>query len=147
MNEGDRKRPLWKCPKCGHEFVTRNIWHSCGRYKLADHFVDRPIELRKTFDRYVEVAQSYGPVTVYAQKTRIVIQGRVRFAGAVVRKNWLDASMWLKKEVNHHLLVRTEDFGSLGYGCHFRLCKPEDIDKDLIEFMKEAYAIGQQEEL
>src|SRR5262245_60334656 len=134
-------------PKCGHDFVTRNIWHSCGRYELADHFVNRPIELRKTFDRYVEVAQSYGPVTVYSQKTRIVIQGRVRFAGAVVRKNWLDASMWLKREVKHRRLVRTENFGPLGYGCHFRLCKPEDIDRDLIEFMKEAYAIGQQEKI
>ena len=147
MKKGDAKRPLWKCPKCGHDFVTRNIWHSCGRYELADHFVNRPIELRKTFDRYVEVAQSNGPVTVYAQKTRIVIQGRVRFAGAVVRKNWLDASMWLKREVKHRLLFRTEYFGPLGYGCHFRLCKPEDIDRDLIEFMQEAYAIGQQEKV
>ena len=31
-------RPLWRCGKCGHRFVTKNLWHSCGRYRLADHF-------------------------------------------------------------------------------------------------------------
>ena len=28
-------KPLWTCPKCGHSFVTRNIWHSCNRYRRA----------------------------------------------------------------------------------------------------------------
>ncbi len=48
-----------------------------------------------TFRRWVDIARSCGPVTVYAQKTRIVIQARVRFAGAVVRQQWLDAALWL----------------------------------------------------
>jgi hypothetical protein len=92
MKRPNTKRPLWKCPKCGHRFVTANIWHSCGHYRLADHFAGKPL-LRKIFDRYVAVARTHGAVTVYAQKTRIVMQGRVRFAGAVVRKDWLDAAM------------------------------------------------------
>ena len=102
--------------------------------------------LRKTFDRYLAAARTHGAVTVYAQKTRIVMQGRVRFAGAVVRKDWLDATMWLKRPVNHPLLVRTESFGSLGYVHHFRLCDPTDIDEDMIGLLGEAYAVGQQDD-
>jgi len=127
--------------------VTRNIWHSCGHYRLADHFKGKASVLRETFDRYVEAARRYGPVTVYAQKTRIVMQGRVRFAGAVVRKDWVDASMWLKRIVTHPRLVRTESFGRLGYGHHFRLCNPNEIDCALVEFLGEAYSIGQQDPL
>ena len=136
-------KSLWRCPKCGHRFVTRNIWHSCGRFALADHFQGKPDEIRKTFDQYVALAKRCGPVTVYAQKTRIVIQLRVRFAGAVVRSNWLDASMWLRRKVRHPRLYRVESLGRLGYGHHFRLNTPRDIDRSLARLMKEAYVVGQ----
>ena len=33
-----KKKPLWTCPKCRHKFVTRNMWHSCGRFRVTDHF-------------------------------------------------------------------------------------------------------------
>jgi hypothetical protein len=141
------KRPLWQCPKCGHKFVTRNLWHSCGRYKLEDHFRGKQPEVRATFNAFVALARRCGPATVYAQKTRIVIQARVRFAGAVVRKKWLDASMWLKRRVEHPGLMRVEDFGRLGFGHHFRLANRADIDPALGRLMREAYRVGQQKHL
>ena len=139
------KPPLWRCPECGHEFVTKNIWHSCSQHDLEEHLGGKPPELRAAFERFVETARACGPVTVYAQKTRIVIQARVRFAGVVVRGRWLDASMWLKRQVEHPLLTRVESFGRLGYGHHFRLRSAADVDETLALFMREAYAIGQQE--
>ena len=142
MKEAKPQRPLWKCPKCGHRFVTANLWHSCGRYRLADHFAGKPVSLRKTFDRYLAAARTHGSVTVYAQKTRIVFQRRVRFAGVVVRKDWLEATMWLRRRVNHPRLIRTESFGQLGFGHHFRLCDPDDVDQAMIELLGEAYEVG-----
>lgn len=79
-------RPLWTCPRCGHRFVTRNIWHSCGRYRIADHFVVAQPVVRKLFNGVKALVRECGPVTVYAQKTRIVFMVRVRFAGVTVRK-------------------------------------------------------------
>jgi hypothetical protein len=29
---------LWRCPKCGHRIASKNLWHSCGHFRLADHF-------------------------------------------------------------------------------------------------------------
>ena len=132
-------KSLWRCPKCGHRFVTRNLWHSCGHVPLARHFSGKPSVLRATFRRWVAVARACGPVTVYAQKTRIVLQARVRFAGAVVRGRWLDAALWLKRRVNHPRVHRIEDFGRLGYGVHFRLTGPTDIDERIVALMREAY--------
>lgn len=131
---------LWRCPKCGHRFVTRNLWHSCRRVPLARHFAGKPASLRATFRRWVALARACGPVTVYAQKTRIVIQARVRFAGAVVRAHWLDAGLWLRRRIKHPLVHHIEDFGRLGYGVHFRLTDPADIDARLAALMREAYA-------
>jgi hypothetical protein len=139
------KLPLWKCPRCGHRFVTRNLSHSCVRVRLADHFRGKPAERRRTWNRWVATARACGPVTAYAQKTRIVIQARVRFAGAVVRTSYLDAGLWLRRRADHPRLRRIEDFGALGCVHHFRLESPDDIDAELVALMREAYRVGTQE--
>ena len=62
--------------------MTRNLWHSCIRLRLADHFRGKDPIVRQLFNRFRALVRG-GPVTVYAQKTWIVSQVRVRFAGAV----------------------------------------------------------------
>jgi hypothetical protein len=49
-----KQKPLWRCPKCGHRFVTRNLWHSCRRYRLVDHFTGKPPALRNSIDSALE---------------------------------------------------------------------------------------------
>jgi hypothetical protein len=137
--------PLWKCPRCGHRFVTKNLWHSCGRVPVATHFHGKPAARKHTWDEWVAAARACGPVTAYAQKTRLVIQARVRFAGAVVRVSYLDAGLWLRRRADHPRMHRVEDFGRLGYGHHFRLERPEDIDAALRNLMSDAYRVGTQE--
>ncbi|HKS07102.1 MAG TPA: hypothetical protein VJR92_12400 [Gemmatimonadaceae bacterium] len=132
-------RPLWKCPKCGHRFVTKNLWHSCVRVSLAEHFRGKPRARKETWDRWLAVVRACGPVHAYAQKTRIVIQTRVRFAGAVVRTAYLDANLWMRRRAEHPRLRRTEDYGRLGFGLHFRLESPGDIDAPLRALVREAY--------
>ena len=139
------KRPLWRCPRCGHRFVTKNLWHSCVRVNVAEHFRGKPSERRRTWDRWLAAARKCGPVTAYAQKSRLVIQARVRFAGAVVRVGHLDAGLWLRRRVEHPCLQRVEDFAQLGYVHHFRLERPENIDAELQKLMEEAYRVGTQE--
>ena len=70
-------------------------------------------------------------VEAYAQKSRIVIMARVRFAGAVVRESYLDAGLWLRRRAEHPRLRRIEDYGPLGVVHHFRLESPTDIDAPL----------------
>ena len=100
--------------------------------------------MRLIFDRLVALAKSCGPVTIYTQKTRIVMQARVRFAGAVVHRDWLEATLWLKRRVEHRRLRRVELLGRLGYDLHFDLRQLADIDETLAELMREAYSTGEQ---
>jgi hypothetical protein len=60
--------PLWTCPKCGHAFVSPNLWHSCGRYELDDHFRGRPPGLRRLFDRF-RARRAYGYYRVVSDET------------------------------------------------------------------------------
>lgn len=140
-------QPLWRCPKCGHEFVTRNLSHSCTNYTLDHHFRGKDPIFHKTFDKWLAAARKCGPITVISQKTRIVFSVRVRFASVIVRKNWLEAGLWLSREVPHPRLNRVANYMPGCYYHYFRFTRPADIDRDLGPLLREAYAIGCQRPL
>lgn len=127
--------------------MTRNLWHSCGRHRIDDHFVRKDPVIRTLFDRFVALAQRCGPMKVYAQKTRIVFQVRVRFGGVVTYKHWLDCALWLTRRAPHPRLKRVENPVPNCYVHYFRLSKPADIDRALGSLVREAYGIGCQEHL
>lgn len=138
---------LWTCPRFGHRFVTRNMWHSCGRYDIDAHFAGKDPIVREIFQRLAEAAQQRGPLTAYAQKTRIVFMVRVRFAGLVTGKRWLYLSLWLARRVAHPTLHRVEVFGPRSFYHHFRLTEPTEVDARLESLICEAYAVGKREYL
>jgi hypothetical protein len=142
---GEKKPPLWTCPKCGHQFVTRNMSHSCSNYPLDYHFAGKDPALRKLFDRYVRFVKRCGPVTIYAQKSRITFQTRARFTNIVVRKRWMECSLWLKRRVESPLFHRVDEFGPRDRVHYFRLSDESQLDGELAAFVREAYAVGCQE--
>lgn len=133
---------LWTCADCGHRFVTRNIWHSCGNYDLELHFQNKDPLVRQIFDQLVQTAQGFGPVTVYAQKTRIVFQVRTRFAFVGTRIHWLNLNLWLRRRVTHDLLQSIEEYSYRDFGHLFRLRGLRDLDEELVGYFNEAYALG-----
>ncbi len=83
-----------------------------------------------------------GPATVYAQKTGIVFQVRVRFAGVAVRKRWLDCALWLKRRVELPRIRRIESVTPHDYVHRLRLSRLEEFDEELAALIREAYAVG-----
>jgi hypothetical protein len=45
-----KRATLWQCPKCEHRFASRNLRHSCGNYRLADHFKNRSLSIGQSTD-------------------------------------------------------------------------------------------------
>ena len=130
---------MWRCPRCGHRFVTRNLWHSCVRVPLAAHFRGRAPVVKRLFDTLRAMARRGGPVTVYAQQSRIVIMHRVRFAGATVRNAALNAGLWLKRRARHPCLHRVEVLGR-EYLHYFRFTAVDQMDRAFAALVREAYA-------
>jgi uncharacterized protein DUF5655 len=123
----------------------RNMWHSCARYRIEDHFAGKDPAVRELFDRLRAFVESCGSVKVYAQKTKIVFQVRARFAGAVVRKNWLDCGFWLKRRGSHPLIRRVESPMPRDYIHRFRLTNWDEFDARLADLIREAYQVGCQD--
>lgn len=137
------QRPLWTCPRCGHRFVIANLWHSCGVYALGPHFDGKAPHVADTFQSIVTAAEECGPLEVYAQKTRIVLQNRVRFASVMTRKKHLILGLWLTHRVDHPLLTRYEPIGNTsGHYPYFEVRSAEDVDEPLRALIREAYGNG-----
>jgi hypothetical protein len=144
------RRPLWTCPRCGHRFVTTNLWHSCSRYTVDDAFARSTPEARAAFDRFVELVGRCGPVTVIAQKTRIVLMDRVRFAGAVVRRDRVRLNFALTRRVDAPWVERIESYGERWNAHRFVAREPADVDaiEGLPALLCESYhGLGAQESL
>jgi hypothetical protein len=112
---------------------------------VSDHFKGKDAAVRSLFRRYRALIRACGPVHMYAQKTRIVFQARVRFAGAVPRKHWLDCGLWLKRRVDSARFHKIEFIPPSDYIHSFRVTRPEDLDEVVAALLREAYAVGRQE--
>jgi len=141
-----QQRPLWTCPKCGWQFVTRNLWHSCTRVPLDKHFRGKDPVVRKIFDKLVAALRKNGPLTIVTSKTRITLMTRIRFLALTPQKKKLSGGLALTHRVRHPLLRPGLRYGTL-YGYSFRLADPKQIDTAFRKLLAEAYAIGQQKHL
>lgn len=135
------KRPLWTCPRCGHKFVLANLWHSCGVHALGEHFEGKAPNVAAAFERIVEIAKECGPLEVYAQKSRIVLQNRVRFASVITRKKHLILGLWLTHKIEHPRFTRYEPVRGVWYP-YFEIRDADDVDEVLRGWIGEAYLQG-----
>ena len=143
---GRSEAPLWTCPVCGRFFANRNQSHACGRHELATHFAGRPAKVRAIYDAFLAMLESFGPVTVLPEKTRIAFQVRMSFAQLSIRRDWVLGHLVLARRVEDPVFTRVESFSPRNHLHAFRLDAPEEVER-LREFAREAYAVGRQEHL
>jgi hypothetical protein len=127
--------------------VTRNLWHSGGVYSLEHHFAGKPAFVRELFDRYLEAVRRFGPFKVEPQKTRIVFQVRVRFAGGHALKSGFRGAFWLTEPRPGAPVDRIEKITDGCFVHSFLLRRPEDLNATLLRRLGQAYRVGCQEHL
>ncbi|MGH7151171.1 MAG: DUF5655 domain-containing protein [Planctomycetota bacterium] len=139
-------RPLWRCPRCGKRFVTRNVYHSCARVPLDHHFRGRPLA-KAIFRRLDALLRSFGPVRIVSNKTRVGWRVRVRFARVDPLKDggWLD--VWLPRPLLHPRVAKVREVAPRCYLHSIRLRGPEEVDAEVRGILGGAYAVGCQAHL
>jgi hypothetical protein len=139
---------LWHCPKCGARLVTRNLWHSCGRFTLEALLAGSAPGVLVIARKYVALLESLGNVQVLAQKTRLVAVARVRFAGLYPRKDHFLASFALHRWLANPRIVKTVDYGPRWRGHYVRITSAADLDGELRAWLQESHdVVGLQSDL
>jgi Domain of unknown function (DUF5655) len=130
---------IWTCPQCGARLVSRNMWHSCGRYSLDSLFAkSQPaaLDLART---YVGLLNTLGDVQVLPQKTRLVCVARVRFAGLEPRKDGFVASFALLRWLDSARIVKTADYGPRWRIHYVPVRSAADLDDELVAWLQESH--------
>ena len=104
--------------------------------------------MRRIFDKLATLATACGPVRIYPQKTRVVIQARIRFAGGQPRKRHFIAGFLLPRSTRSKRFSDVLDGVSKHYkAVYVPLYSEKDVDAQIAGWMKRAYRFGIQEHL
>lgn len=86
---------LWRCPDCRREFARQEQRHSCVSVSVDDHFLGRPVALRRVSDRLVAALKESGLVRVDPVTSAINLAGRFHFAMVYVQQDGLTVEFGL----------------------------------------------------
>lgn len=141
-----RPAKLWRCPKCGARFVTKNLWHSCGKFSLGKLFARSAPPVLPLFRKFAALVRGAGRVTMIPQKSRVVFLNRVRFAQVLPRKDHFIAGFILGRRVRHGRITKVEEFSPAVRYHWVKITSAADLDATLLEWLRESYHYyGQQE--
>lgn len=123
------------------------MWHACARHTVEEHFAHRDPKLRLLYDGLVGLVKRNGPIKVVPGKTGIAFQVRMRFGGAVVRKDAIEAGFILPRRAEHPRIKKVIGYTPRAYGHHVDIRTPADLDDELAGWLREAYRVGAQTDL
>ncbi|MCI0687665.1 MAG: DUF5655 domain-containing protein [Sporichthyaceae bacterium] len=140
--------PLWRCPRCGRTFASRDQTHTCAVLgELDRHFTRSEPVVREIFDRIVAAVERLGPVEVLAEKTRIALHVRMSFAAFVPRRRWLDGHVVLAERLDSPRFTRIETYSARNILHAFRLSRSDEVDAEVLDWLARSYQVGQQRHL
>ena len=136
---------MWTCPLCGQQFVNTNQPHSCNDKTLNDFLDGKPEYTISLFWHLVVQYQKIGKVTVHPTKSMIAFAAKTRIAYITrLGKDFIDVTFPFDKAYNDNLCFHkiAQVPGQQQFNHHFRLMRPEDINAEVIGFMKLAFQKG-----
>jgi hypothetical protein len=101
----------------------------------------------ETFYKYANMVRTCGPVHMIPQKTRVVFQVRMRFAGATPRKSHLLCHFILTRKIDNGRFHKIETFNPRCHAHYLRVNEEADLDAEVAPWLKEAYEVGEQKYL
>jgi hypothetical protein len=102
--------------------------HSCVTVPLETLFARSTPAARAAFETYVALIERCCHVEVIGQETRIVVMGRVRFAGAKVLRDRVRLSIALTRRIDAPWVERIDTYLNGRWNSyHFEVRSPADL--------------------
>jgi len=140
---------MWTCPKCGRQFVLRNVEHTCHLIRASEHLVGKGPKTRALYTRLERMTKkaSGGRAVVTAFKTGIAIRGRVGFVFIRVLRERLDVGLLLPRVLRHPRVKKTFTQSQRSHVHYFDLRTTQDLNAEFAGWLRQAWTAGQQMQL
>ena len=142
-----KRKPLWRRPRCGRKSANANQWHSCGHSSVKGYLRGWSAGDRAIYERFVSAVEACGPVTLSPVKTRIGFKVRMTFAAVTLKQHWMDGHIVMARRLDAPRFFKVESPSPRNHVHYFRLRSPEEIDDAVKSWIEEACRVGKQEHL
>jgi hypothetical protein len=133
---------MWTCPLCNQQFKNNNQQHSCGDKVLQDFLKGKTEHTISLFHYFIEQYNRIGKITVHPTKSMIALAAKKRMVYVTqLGKNFVHIVFPFDKPYHDNLCFQkiAQVPGSQQFNHHFRMFLKEDINEEVISFMKLAY--------
>ena len=117
--------------------------HSCGQYSVAKFLKDKSADAVALYQRFTQLVNQCGPVTVAPAGTRIGFQVRMIFAAVnKLSARGLEAHVVLTRRLSGKRFKRIEKMTSKCYVHHFAVASLSELDDEVACWLREAYELS-----
>ena len=136
------ERPLWTCAKCGLKFISRNVWHSCGRATLPDWKRRMGPNARQLYERFQQLISRCGSFHVSPAKTRIAFLARVRFAGITrLSEDGMTCAFALPSPLKSGRFLRVREVVPGWWSHELRVLHPSELNGEVERWLRRSYRL------
>jgi len=110
-------------------------------YTEIDHLQDKEPIVSEIYHKLIKKLQKFGQLKIDPKKTSIHLGNRFGFAGVYTRKDYINLEVHLNHKLISDRVTKGEQASANRFHHTIKLTKPQDIDKELLLWLKEAYEL------
>jgi len=136
---------MWHCLICGQKFIKKNQSHSCNDKTVGDFLIGKSEHTIDLFYYFIDEYKKLGDFVLHPAKSRIAFAAKTRF-GYIHRlgRDFVDVALTFSQPFHDNLCFYRigEVPGGKIYQHYLRIYGKEDINNEVIKFMKMALETG-----
>lgn len=105
-------------------------------------FAGKDVRVRTIYDTLLGVLHTLGPFHAEPKKTSIHLVHTTGFAGVHPRKAFLYLNLRLDRPLQGARIAKSEQVSKNRYHNEVKITSPDEVDSELIAWLKEAYTLG-----
>ncbi|HTR29690.1 MAG TPA: DUF5655 domain-containing protein [Puia sp.] len=108
-------------------------------FNELDHLKDKAPEVGAIYHRLILELRKFGPLKIEPKKTSIHLANRFGFAGVYTRKDYINLEIHLNYKLTGRRVSKVDQASSNRYHHTIKLTSVNDVDKELLDWLKQAY--------
>jgi len=110
-------------------------------YTEQRHLKDKEQIVTDIYEKLIVELQKFGQLKIEPKKTSIHLGNRFGFAGVYTRKEYINIEIHLSYKLASDRVTKVEQASANRFHHTIKLTKTKDIDKELLNWLKEAYEL------
>lgn len=132
----------WECPECGRLFSRNRQAHSCESYDLKPLFMKSKEGVRELYDILMKKVGEFGAVDPRVGPYNVSVRNLSTFLNIMPERDHLTISFVRDEPLDEFPIYQTYQRSAKKWSNHLKIESPDEIDEQLINWIKDAYDLA-----